>query len=107
MQRPTDLGQGDGSAGGGGGPLTADDGEVGRWVAAKPAAITAAAIATESRSALRRWRDTGRPMDGRLLESSSTQPYGCHYSVSVRTAVPPEPEGKIWTVLMFTISRSP
>src|SRR6266508_3934561 len=111
MQRPTDLGHGEGSGGGGGGggggSLTADDGDVWRWVAAKPAAITAAAIATESGTAIRLRRDTGPPMGQRLLESSLTRPCGRHYSVSVRTAVPPEPEGKIWTVLMLTISRSP
>ena len=87
--------------------MTADDGDVGRWVAAKPAAITAAAIATESRTAIRLRRDTGPLMGQRLLESSLTRPCGCRYSVSARTAVPPEPEGKIWTVLMLTISRSP
>src|SRR5712691_9309137 len=70
--RPTDLGQAEGCTGGGG-PLTAEDGEVGRWVSANPAAITAAAIAMETRTPTRRRRDTGRPMDRRLLEFSLTQ----------------------------------
>src|SRR6266571_7785638 len=94
MQRPTDLGHGEGTGGcgggGGGGPLTADEGEVGRWVAANPAATTAVAIAMETRTAIRRRRDTAPPMGQRLLESSLTRPHGCHYSVSVRTAVPSE-----------------